>query len=175
MRGNKFDINVCIFSLSEKEKKNAKDKTSEEFLVRTVVLSTRSWFRYWSCRRRHRIADVLEHLRVGGRGQGQGSNHGFASSHDPNPVFWGCPTVQTSRVPRHQRDLPTRMTDAGESLRDPSVLRGTGGFPCLIFNSEDADGVADVAPERRTIPGDLGHQSSLYSDTLVNSVKVSSS
>ena len=39
----------------------------------------------------------------------------------------GGPTVQTSRVPRHQKGLPTGMTDAGESLREPCVLRGAGG------------------------------------------------
>ena len=42
----------------------------------------------------------------------------------PIQVCWGALTVQTSWVPRHQRGLPTGMTDAEESLREPCVLRG---------------------------------------------------
>ena len=37
--------------------------------------------------------------------------------------------MQTSRVPRHQRGLPTGMTDAGESQREHCVLREAGGTP----------------------------------------------
>ena len=36
-------------------------------------------------------------------------------------------TVQTSRVQRQQWSLPTGMTDTGESLREPCILRGAGG------------------------------------------------
>ena len=45
----------------------------------------------------------------------------------------GGPTVQTSRVPRHQRDLPNGMTDAGESLREPCVLKEEGGPLALLL------------------------------------------
>ena len=45
----------------------------------------------------------------------------------------GGPTVQTSRVPKHQRGLPTGMTDAGESLREPCVLKGEGGPLALLL------------------------------------------
>ena len=64
----------------------------------------------------------------------------------------GGPTVQTSRVQRHQRGLPTGMTDVGESLREPCVLRGTGGPLSPISNFGCAGGVADVAPTRWTTP-----------------------
>ena len=71
----------------------------------------------------------------------------------PIQVCWGGPTVQTSRGPRHQRGLPTGMTDAGESLREPCVLRGAGGPLSPTSDFGDADGAADVAPARWTAPG----------------------
>ena len=61
--------------------------------------------------------------------------------------------MQTSRVPRHQRGLPTRMTDAVESLQEPYVLRGAGGPPSPISSLGSAGGAADVAPTRWTTPG----------------------
>ena len=66
---------------------------------------------------------------IRGRGRGGGYRRGRASGHGPDPSMLGGPTVQTSRVPRHQRGLPTGMTDAGESLREPCVLKGEGGPP----------------------------------------------
>ncbi|MPC16737.1 hypothetical protein E2C01_009570 [Portunus trituberculatus] len=71
----------------------------------------------------------------------------------PIRFCWGGPIVQAPRVSRHQRGLPTHMTDAGESLRDPCVLSGTGGSPRPIFNFGSAGGVANVAPACRTISG----------------------
>ena len=65
----------------------------------------------------------------------------------------GGSTVQTSRVPRHQRGLPTGMTDAGESLLEPCVLKGEGGPPSPTSDFGGAGGVADVAPARWTAPG----------------------
>ena len=65
----------------------------------------------------------------------------------------GGPTVQTSRVPRHHRGLPTGMTDAGESLREPYVLKGAGGSPSSISNFGVTGGTADVATTRWTTPG----------------------
>ena len=65
----------------------------------------------------------------------------------------GGPTVQTSQVPRHQRGLPTGMTDAEESLRQPCVLRGDGEPPSPISNQGDAGAAADVGPKRWTSPG----------------------
>ena len=65
----------------------------------------------------------------------------------------GGPTVQTSPVPRHQRGLPTGMTDAGESLREPCVLRGAGGPPSPTSDFGGAGGAADVAPTCWTAPG----------------------
>ena len=65
-------------------------------------------------------------------------------------VCWGFPTVHTFRVPRHQS---AGMTDAGESLGEPCVLRGAGGPPSSIFNFGAAGGAADVAPTRWTTPG----------------------
>ena len=64
--------------------------------------------------------------------------------------------MQTSRVPRHQRGLPTGMTDVGKSLREPCVLRGAGGPSSPISNFGGADGAADVALARGvalTTPG----------------------
>ena len=55
----------------------------------------------------------------------------------------GGPTVLTSRVLRHQRGLPAGMMDAGESLREPCVLRGAGGPPRPISNFRGAGGAAD--------------------------------
>ena len=65
----------------------------------------------------------------------------------------GGSTVQTSRVPRHQRGLPTGMTDAGESLREPCVLRGAGESPIPTSDFGVAGGAPDVAPTRWTTPG----------------------
>ena len=62
----------------------------------------------------------------------------------------GGPTVQTSRVPRHQRGLPTGMTDAGESLREPCVLKGEGGPPGPTSDFGGGGGAADVAPPSLT-------------------------
>ena len=45
------------------------------------------------------------------------------------------------------------MTDAGESLRQPCVLRGAGGPLPLFLILWGAGGAADVAPTRWTIPG----------------------
>ena len=61
--------------------------------------------------------------------------------------------MQTSRVPRHQRGLPTSITDAGESLREPCVLRGVERTPSPISNFRGADGAADGAPTRWTTAG----------------------
>ena len=61
--------------------------------------------------------------------------------------------MQTSRVPRQQRGLPTSMTDAGESLWEPCVLRGSGGRPSPTSDFGGAGGAADVAPARWTAPG----------------------
>ena len=58
-----------------------------------------------------------------------------------------------SRMPRHQRGLPTGMTDAGESLREPCVLREVGGPPNPISKFRGAGGATDVAPTRWTTPG----------------------
>ena len=44
-----------------------------------------------------------------------------------DPGLLEGPTEQTPRVPRHQRRLPTGMTEAGESLREPWGRRGVGG------------------------------------------------
>ena len=65
----------------------------------------------------------------------------------------GGPTVHISWVPRHQRGLRTGMTDAGQSLREPCVLRGTGGPLSPISNFGGACEVADVPPTRWTNPG----------------------
>ena len=64
-----------------------------------------------------------------------------------------CGSVQTSRVPRHQRGLPTGMTDAGESLQEPFVLRRAGGPPSPISNFRSSGGAADMALTRWTTPG----------------------
>ena len=65
----------------------------------------------------------------------------------------GGPTMQISRVPRHQTGLPTGMTDAGESPREPCVLRGAGGPSSPISHFGGAGGAAVVAPTRWSIPG----------------------
>ena len=62
-------------------------------------------------------------------------------------------TVQNSRVARHQRGLSTGMTDAGESQREPGVMRGVGEPPSPISNFGGTGGAADVAPTRWTSPG----------------------
>ena len=88
--------------------------------------------------------------RIRGRGRGGGYRRGRASGHGPDPSMLGGPTVQTSPVPRHQRGLPTGMTDAGESLREPCVLKGAGGPPSPTSDFGGAGGAADVAPARWT-------------------------
>ncbi|MPC76896.1 hypothetical protein E2C01_071331 [Portunus trituberculatus] len=80
--------------------------------------------------------------KFGDRGWGRGSRHRRVSSHDPDPVLLGGPTVQTRRVPRHQSGHPTHMADAGKSLRDPCVLRRAGGSPHPIFNFRGASAIA---------------------------------
>ena len=42
------------------------------------------------------------------------------------------------------------MTDAGESLREPCVLRGAGGPPSPTSDFGGAGGAADVAPPSLT-------------------------
>ena len=49
--------------------------------------------------------------------------------------------------------MPTGMTDAGESLREPCVLRGAGGPPSPTSDFGRAGGAGDVAPARWTAPG----------------------
>ena len=85
--------------------------------------------------------------------RGRSYRGGRASGHRPDPSMLGGPTVQTFRVPKHQDGLPTSMTDAGESLWEPCVLRGVGGPPSPIFNFSGASGAADVAPTRWTTSG----------------------
>ena len=81
------------------------------------------------------------------RGRGRDRSSG-TSGHLLDPSILRDPTVQTSRVPRYQRGRPTGMTDAGESLQGPCVLRGAGGPPSPISNFRGAGGAADVAPTR---------------------------
>ena len=91
--------------------------------------------------------------KIRGRGWGRGYRRRRASGHGPDSSMLGGPTVQTSRVPRHHRGLPTGMTDAGESLREPCVLRGAGGPPSPTSDFGGAGGAADVAPTCWTAPG----------------------
>ena len=61
--------------------------------------------------------------------------------------------MQTPPVPRHYRGLLSRMTDAWENLRDPCVLKGTGGPLNPLSDFGGATETADVAPAYWTIPG----------------------
>ena len=90
---------------------------------------------------------------VRGRGRGRGYRRGRSSGNRPDPGMLGYLTVQISRVPRHQRGLPTGMMDAGVSLREPCVLSGAGGPPSPIPNFRGAGRTADVAPTRWITPG----------------------
>ena len=45
------------------------------------------------------------------------------------------------------------MTDVGESMREPCVMRGAGGPPSPTSDFRGADGAADMAPARWTAPG----------------------
>ena len=45
------------------------------------------------------------------------------------------------------------MTDAGESLREPYVLKGAGGPHSPTSDFGSAGGAVDVAPARWTSPG----------------------
>ena len=67
------------------------------------------------------------------RGWSQGYRHGQASTHDPNPVLLGVPTVQTPLMPRHQRSLPDPLMDAEKSTRSLRLEIGERKPPLPYF------------------------------------------